>query len=163
MAGIASRIQPSKEVSEVKLSARGHYGLMAMGYLAQKEKDGPIPLKSIAQAEQIPEQFLEQILFSARKAGLVAATRGPRGGYRLSRPSEQITAGEIVRALEGSIAPVECLETDANNDCCSKTDSCTTKFVWEKLRDTMESVLDNITLREIAERGTPFAGEVEIK
>lgn len=140
----------------MKLSARGHYGLIAMAYLAQREDEGPIPIKTIAISEQIPDQFLEQILFSMRKAGLVTAVRGPRGGYRLSRPSDRITAGEVIRALEGPIAPVECLHLEAAEDCCSKTESCTTKFVWEKLRDTMVSVLDNITLREIVERGTPL-------
>ncbi|WP_018130541.1 RrF2 family transcriptional regulator [Effusibacillus pohliae] len=140
----------------MKLSARGHYGLIAMAYLAQRENEGPIPIKTIAVAEQIPDQFLEQILFTMRKAGLVTSVRGPRGGYRLSRPSDQITAGEVIKALEGPIAPVECLNTDETEECCRKTDTCTTRFVWEKLRDTMVAVLDNITLREIAERGSPL-------
>jgi Rrf2 family protein len=149
-------------VDGVKLSARGHYGLIAMAYLAQRENDGPIPIKTIATAEQIPDQFLEQILFSMRKAGLVNAVRGPRGGFQLSRPSDQITAGEVIKALEGPIAPVDCLHTTEDQSCCSKTDSCTTKFVWEKLRDTMVSVLENITLREIVERGNPLI-ELESK
>ncbi|BCJ87062.1 RrF2 family transcriptional regulator [Effusibacillus dendaii] len=144
----------------MKLSARGHYGLIAMAYLAQRENEGPIPIKTIATAEQVPEQFLEQILFSMRKAGLVSSVRGPRGGYTLSRSSADITAGEVIRALEGPIAPVECLEADAE-ECCSKTDNCSTKFVWEKLRDTMVSVLDNITLQEIAQRGDKLIVNLE--
>ncbi|GAX91201.1 AsnC family transcriptional regulator [Effusibacillus lacus] len=140
----------------MKLSARGHYGLIAMAYLAQRETDGPIPIRTIATAEQIPDQFLEQILFAMRKAGLVTAVRGPRGGYTLSRPSDQITAGEVIKALEGPIAPVDCLHAEVDDECCNKSETCTTKFVWEKLRDTMVSVLDNITLREIVERGNPL-------
>lgn len=147
----------------MKLSARGHYGLIAMAYLAQREHEGSIPLKTIATAEDIPDQFLEQILFSMRKAGLVTAVRGPRGGYMLSRPSEQIRVGEVVNALEGAIAPVDCLSTETDQDCCDKTDTCTTKFVWEKLRDTMVSVLDNITLRDIVEHGDSLVGEFKVK
>ncbi len=147
----------------MKLSARGHYGLIAMAYLAQREDEGTVPLKTIAMAEQIPDQFLEQILFSMRKAGLVTATRGPRGGYKLSRPSDQIKVGEIINALEGAIAPVDCLHSDTDQDCCVKTESCTTKFVWEKLRDTMVDVLDNISLRDIVERGNTLIGELGVK
>lgn len=135
----------------MKLSSRGHYGLMAMTYLAQKADQGPIPIKMIASAEAIPEQYLEQIFVDLRKAGLVTSVRGARGGYKLGHPPEQINVGQVVKVLEGEIAPVECLHSSEDNTelCCSKTDNCTTKVVWEKLRDTMVAVLDDITLHDI--------------
>lgn len=135
----------------MKLSSRGHYGLMAITYLAQKASDGPIPIKVIAAAEEIPEQYLEQIFVDLRRAGLVTSVRGARGGYRLGHPPEQINVGQVVKALEGEIAPVDCLHAQEDNPeaCCSKTNNCTTKVVWEKLRDTMVAVLDDITLHDI--------------
>ncbi|MFD2169133.1 RrF2 family transcriptional regulator [Tumebacillus lipolyticus] len=135
----------------MKLSSRGHYGLMAMTYLAQRAEEGPTPIKQIASAEEIPEQYLEQIFVELRKAGLVTSVRGARGGYRLGRPPEEINVGQVVKVLEGEIAPVECLHSSEEDAelCCSKTDYCTTKVVWEKLRDTMVAVLDDITLHDI--------------
>ncbi|MGZ4112366.1 MAG: RrF2 family transcriptional regulator, partial [Tumebacillaceae bacterium] len=135
----------------MKLSSRGHYGLMAITYLAQKADQGPIPIKSIAAAEEIPEQYLEQIFVDLRKAGLVTSVRGARGGYKLGFPPEEINVGQVVKVLEGEIAPVECLHSTEEDpeSCCTKTDHCTTKIVWEKLRDTMVAVLDDITLQDI--------------
>lgn len=123
---------------------------MALAYLAQKVEQGPIPIKTIAAAEEIPEPYLEQIFVDLRRSGLVTSVRGARGGYRLGHPPEEINVGQIVRVLEGEIAPVECLHTEEDPEtCCSKTDNCTTKVVWEKLRDTMVAVLDDITLHDI--------------
>ena len=136
----------------MKLSSRGHYGLMAMVYLAQKFEQGPTPIKTIAAAEEIPEQYLEQIFVDLRRAGLVSSVRGARGGYLLGQPPETINVGQVVKVLEGEIAPVECLHTAHGEDaesCCSKTDHCSTRVVWEKLRDTMVAVLDDITLQDI--------------
>lgn len=135
----------------MKLSSRGHYGLMAITYLAQKAEQGPIPIKSIAAAEDIPEPYLEQIFVDLRKAGLVTSVRGARGGYKLGHPPEEINVGQVVKVLEGEIAPVECLHSGEEDtaSCCSKTEHCTTKVVWEKLRDTMVAVLDDITLQDI--------------
>lgn len=139
----------------MKLSSRGHYGLMAMTYLAQKADQGPIPIKTIAAAEDIPEQYLEQIFVDLRRSGLVTSVRGARGGYKLGHPPADINVGQVVRVLEGEIAPVECLHADEDpQHCCSKTEHCTTKVVWEKLRDTMVAVLDDITLHDII-HGSP--------
>jgi Rrf2 family cysteine metabolism transcriptional repressor len=138
-------------VRPLKLSSRGHYGLMAMTYLAQKHEQGPVSIKVIAAAEEIPEQYLEQIFVDLRRSGLVKSVRGARGGYMLAHPPEEINVGMIVKVLEGEIAPVECLHSKEEDaaECCSKTDHCTTKVVWEKLRDTMVAVLDDITLHDI--------------
>jgi len=135
----------------LKLSARGHYGLMAITYLAQKVDQGPIPIKTIAAAEDIPEPYLEQIFLDLRRAGLVKSVRGARGGYQLGRLPEEINVGQVVTVLEGAIAPVECLHADDDNPstCCAKTEHCTTKIVWEKLRDKMVAFLDDVTLYDI--------------
>lgn len=145
----------------MKLSSRGHYGLMALTYLAQKVDQGPIPIKAIAAAEDIPEQYLEQIFVELRRAGLVTSVRGARGGYKLGRPPADIQVGEIVKVLEGEIAPVECLHAEDDNPvlCCSKTANCTTKIVWEKLRDTIVDYLDDITLHDIVHKSSKLYTE----
>ena len=99
----------------MKLSTRGKYGLYAMAYLAQKADEGPQPLRAIAQLN-LPEQYLEQLLGSLRKAGLVTTVRGAQGGYQLALPPEQITVGHIIDAMEGPLSLSECA-TDADN-CC---------------------------------------------
>jgi len=132
----------------MKLSSRGHYGLRAMVYLANSGLAKPIPLRQIASNEHIPEQFLEQIFVDLRKAGLVTSVRGPKGGYRLSSQPQQIIVGDIVRVLEGSLNIIDCLE-DQDGNCCDKTEDCSTKVVWEKVRDSMTSVLDGINLADL--------------
>lgn len=133
----------------MKLSARGHYGLIAMTYLAQHGNETPISVKTIAEQEHIPEAFLKQIFHKLRKAGLVTSVRGARGGVRLTRHADQMTAGEIVRVLEGPITPVDCLEANAQQINCDKMDSCATKIVCEKLKEVMVTCLNDITLDDI--------------
>jgi len=132
----------------MKLSSRGHYGLRAMVYLAKPKNNQPIPLRQIASDENIPEAFLEQIFVDLRKAGLVKSVRGPKGGYRLADFPEKIVVGNIVRVLEGSMNIVDCME-DTDGNCCDKNGDCSTKIVWEKLRDTMATVLDGINLSDL--------------
>ncbi len=132
----------------MKLTTRGHYGLMALAYLALKADEGPVPLRVIASAEKIPEQYLEQLFVDLRKANLITSIRGARGGYKLARRPSEIQVGEAVRVLEGPIAPVDCLR-DHENDCCDKTTHCVTKMVWERLQNSMINVLDDMTLEDI--------------
>lgn len=132
----------------VKLSAKGEYGVRAMTILALDFRSGPVPLREIARRENISYQFLEQIFLPLRRAGLIDSVRGAKGGYALARPPEQIRVGEIVRALEGRIAPVECVSDD-NGESCVRSPACLTRGIWEKLRDRMEQVLDEITLADV--------------
>ena len=133
----------------MKLSSRGHYGLTAMVYLAKLGLNKPIPLKRIAKDEDIPEQFLEQIFVDLRKAGLVKSVRGSKGGYLLAGKPEQISVGNIVRILEGSENIIDCIEDD-NGNCCEKTDDCSTRLVWDRVRKSMITVLDGMYLSELA-------------
>lgn len=136
----------------MKLSSRGHYGLQAMVYLAKSGVNKPIPLRRIANDEHIPEQFLEQIFVDLRKGGLVRSVRGAKGGYQLSNPPEDIIIGDIIRVLEGSLNIVDCLE-DKKGNCCDKVEDCTTKIVWEKVRDSMVTVLDGFNLADLSLEG----------
>ncbi|OEF98220.1 RrF2 family transcriptional regulator [Desulfuribacillus alkaliarsenatis] len=142
----------------MKLTTRGHYGLMALAHLALKADQGPIPLRVIAASENIPEQYLEQLFVDLRKANLIKSIRGAKGGYTLARNPSDIIVGEAIRVLEGPIAPVDCLR-DHEPDCCDKTSHCATKMVWEKLKHSMVNVLDDLTLEDIVNQELVVEGD----
>lgn len=132
----------------MKLSTKGRYGLKAMLDLAINNSQGQISLKSIAERQDISENYLEQLFAVLRKSGLVKSIRGSQGGYILAQQPEAITVGNILRALEGSLAPVDCVvETDPAK--CSRSEECVTKFIWLKIRDSVNEVVDSITLEDL--------------
>jgi len=132
----------------MKISTKGHYGVQAMFDLAQHYGEGPISLKSVAERQALSEHYLEQLIAGLRKAGLVKSVRGAQGGYTLSRDPSEIKVGDIVRVLEGPIAPVECVNDD-DSEQCMKAEFCITKNVWEKVKDSIEDVLDSISLADM--------------
>src|SRR5690606_14897980 len=134
---------------QMKLSTRGRYGLRAMLDLALHYDDGYISLRHIAERQEISEGYLEQVFAMLKKDGLVKSVRGAQGGYKLSYPPEDITVGMILRTLEGSLAPVECVDGE-NPSKCSRYDECVTKFIWEKMRDSLYEVVDSISLEDLA-------------
>jgi Rrf2 family cysteine metabolism transcriptional repressor len=134
----------------MKLSARVEYGVRAMVALAYFYRQGPLPLRRIAGKEGISFQFLEQIFPDLRRAGLVESVRGARGGYMLAKDPANIKVGDIVRAVEGPIVPVNCLSENPSVD-CRRSDGCLTRHVWEKLRDRINEVLDEVSLADLLE------------
>lgn len=132
----------------MRLSTRGHYGLKAMFDLALHYGSEPIPLKSVAKRQNISDNYLEQLISVLRKAGLVKSVRGAQGGYMLARHPEEITVGEIIRVLEGPIAPVDCVSEVDPVD-CDQSDCCITRTVWARVRDSIAEVLDSISLADM--------------
>jgi len=132
----------------LKISTKGHYGVQAMFDLAQHYGEGPISLKSIAERQDLSEHYLEQLIAGLRKAGLVKSVRGAQGGYILARDPGDIKVGDIVRVLEGPIRPVECVDDD-DAEQCMKAEYCITRNVWEKVKDSIEEVLDSISLADM--------------
>lgn len=132
----------------MKVSTKGHYGVKAMLDLAQHYGQGAIALKSVAERQDLSEHYLEQLIAGLRKAGLVKSVRGAQGGYILAREPEEIKVGDIIRVLEGPIAPVDCVN-DEDPDKCSKSDYCITKNIWEKVKVSIEDVIDSITLADM--------------
>jgi len=135
----------------MKLSAKVEYGVRAMAVLAIYYQAGPLPLREIAEQEKISLKFLEQIFPDLKKANLVESARGSRGGYMLSRPPDEVKVGDIVRAVEGPITPVDCLSEINTIACCDRKDACLTRQVWEKLRDRINDVLDEVALIELVD------------
>ncbi len=122
--------------------------------LATNSTTTPISLKEIANRQDISDKYLEQIVTQLNRAGLVKSVRGAQGGYTLSRPSDQITVGDVLRVVEGSLALVDCAD---DNGYCEKSPSCTTAFVWKKIKLAVEDVVDNITLKDLVERSNEQA------
>lgn len=133
----------------MKLSTKGQYAVRAMLVLTLHQADAPISLRQVAQLEDISEQYLEQIFVDLRKHKLVSGVRGAAGGYRLNRRPEEITAGDILRAVEGPIAPVECVRQN-QAETCQRANVCVTRELWKRLRDSMSAVLDHTTLADLA-------------
>ncbi|HHV39353.1 MAG TPA: Rrf2 family transcriptional regulator [Tepidimicrobium sp.] len=134
----------------MRLSTRGRYGLKAMYQLAIHYGEGPIPLKSVADRQNLSENYLEQLVSVLRKEGLLNSVRGAQGGYMLAKPPENITVGDILRILEGDIAPADCV-IDGGYE-CENEKSCVTKTVWIKIRDSIDEVIDSITLQDMLDK-----------
>jgi Rrf2 family transcriptional regulator, cysteine metabolism repressor len=134
----------------VKISTKGQYALEALVDLHLHAADGQESLKNVAQRRGISEHYLEQIFATLRKGGIVASTRGAQGGYRLSREPGSITAGAVIRALEGPLFPVKCvLSTAGDENHCPMVDCCATRSLWVTVSKEIDSVLDGVTLGDL--------------
>jgi len=111
---------------------------------------GPASLAEIAAAEDMPRAYLEQLAFVLRDAGLVVSTRGAHGGYELARPPVAIPMSEVLRALEGPLAPMICATDEPGHDlACDRTSSCTVNLLWIRVRDAVAGALDGVTLADL--------------
>jgi Rrf2 family protein len=108
-----------------------------------------VKIKDVAKRQEISVKYLEQIISILNKAGYVKSERGPQGGYRLSKPPEEFTAGMIIRLMEGSTAPVACLQSDVNE--CKRSNNCISLILWKKLNEAVDGVLDGTTLSDMIE------------
>lgn len=132
----------------MKLTTRTDYGLRAVTYLAERYGQGPISTAEVAARRNVPEAYLDQLMVSLRKAGIVRSYRGPRGGHELARPPKDITVGEVVRSLEGAVAAVECLE---KADGCELTGSCSFRHLLRELQAMAERYLSSTTVADLLE------------
>lgn len=142
----------------MKLSTKGRYGLRAMVDLAVNSEREAVSISSIAKRQKISESYLEQLAGRLKKEGLIVSTRGAGGGYRLARPAEQISAGDILRALEGNLEAVECQGLKADGG-CESADVCVTKIVWKKMNESITKAVDEITLRQLIEESRKAAAD----
>lgn len=133
----------------MKISTKGRYALRLMLDLALAGTGTPVSLRDVAMRQDISDKYLEQIVTPLARAGLVRSVRGAGGGYLLTRAPEEYTVGEILRPLEGNLAPVGCVEGDA---CCGRAEGCVTREVWEQIAVAVAGVVDHITLRDLVER-----------
>jgi Rrf2 family protein len=125
--------------------------------LAAHQDDGFISLKGISEHQDISKKYLEQIVPMLNKSGILRTNRGNRGGYMLAKSPRECSVGDVLRATEGSLAPVTCLEYDVND--CPRAGFCPTLFVWEGLNNAVTEYLDGITLQDILDRMTSDGGD----
>ena len=133
----------------MKLSTKGRYGLRALIDLAQYGEQEGVSIQSISARQQISDSYLEQLVRKLKKAGLVTSVRGAQGGYRLARPAEEISVGDVLRALEGSIEAVSCQEGE--NPSCVGKDLCVARFVWQKVNKSIQETVDSIMISQLVE------------
>lgn len=130
----------------MRFSTKGRYGTRAMLELALRFGSGLVLVKDIAKTQDISEKYLERIFFSLKHAGLIKSQRGTKGGYILARLPSQIKLIQIIEALEGSLAPVECVDEPL---ICKRVGICVTRDIWRKIKDAIEEILNAVTLEDL--------------
>lgn len=135
----------------MKLSTKGRYGLKAIYELALKVNEGmPLPIKTIAEKIGVSELYLEQIFSVLKKSKLIKSVRGAQGGYLLAKEPSEITVGDVIRSLEGSMAPSSCVSGEDSS--CMNSEACVTKIVWEKMKNSIDECMDSITLQDMLDK-----------
>ncbi len=134
----------------MKLSLRGEYALRALLVLGQKQAEPVVRIQTISDQQNIPKRFLEQILNDLKAAGFVASRRGLAGGYRLARSPEQITLAEVIRHVEGALAPVSCASERYYEKCsCPDESRCAIRSVMKEIRDSVVKIAERVTIAEL--------------
>ncbi len=133
----------------LKLSTKGRYGVRLMLDLAMHFGHGPVPLKGIAQRQEISEKYLGNLIVPLKNAGLINSSRGPSGGYLLARPPKQINLKEVISVLEGPMCLVDCVN---NPSICKRSDKCVARDVWKETTQKMLKVFSRITLERMANK-----------
>lgn len=136
----------------MKISAKGEYATLAVLELAlQYQKRRPVQIHEIAEKYSLPQKFLVQILIQLKRSGLVHSRRGAEGGYLLARPPQQISLGEVIRAIEGPLISIKCLEKDNPKNCVLEPD-CTFKAIWSDISRSMEQMMNEISYEQLCQR-----------
>lgn len=130
----------------MKLSTKGRYGVKAMVDLAIHYGDSPVSIKTISKRQNISEYYLEQLFSPLRKAGLIKSIRGAQGGYVLNKTPDEIKVSDVMYVLEGPIEIAECIDGVE----CNNVDCCATRLLWEKIKNSIDEVMESITLQDIA-------------
>ena len=149
----------------MKLSKRGEYGLKALIDLAtQDDPQRLAQIKDIAERQQIPVKFLEQIMLAMKNGGIVHSRAGLGGGYYLAKPANEITLGQVVRLLDGPLAPIPCVSQMAYEPCgCPDEQTCGLRMVMGDVRNAIADILDNTTLADVAKRQSATRAKLGIK
>jgi Rrf2 family cysteine metabolism transcriptional repressor len=132
----------------MKLLTKGRYGTRVLLHLTVRCGEGPIPLKDIAQRQRIPLPYLEHLITPLKVAGIIKSCRRPRGGIRLVKPPQEVRLNEVIPFLEGSIAPVECVN---NAKTCPHSDLCVSRVIWGGMKKAMNGVLESTSLQDLVE------------
>jgi len=136
----------------VKVSTKGRYGLKALIDIANTRENEPVSITSIASRQGISERYLEQLMSKLKKADIINSIRGASGGYVLAKSPQDISVGDILRALEGELKLVDCLGAN-DEECCGFIDTCATKYVWQRISDSINHTVEEIKLSHLMGEG----------
>jgi len=133
----------------MRVSSKAHYSLRMMTEFAKAHGMGPLSLGEVSRTEHLPLPYLEQLASSLKRAGLLGAHRGVHGGYFLDRSPDEISVLDVVRAVEGEVAPVECVATSYHEGQCVRDSDCASRTLWQRVKDSVDSVLAATTLADL--------------
>lgn len=133
----------------MKVSTKGDYGVRALVELAHRYGQGPVQSAEIAARQEVPEPYLDQLLTTLRRAGFIRSVRGPQGGHALIRDPRLVKLDEVIEALEGSLAPIACVD---DPEACTRTGGCVQREVWERVRDATHDILQSVSIADLAEK-----------
>jgi Rrf2 family protein len=139
----------NREGKTMKLSTKGRYGTRLLLELALHQGEGLVPLKDIAQKQEIPLQYLEHVITPLITGGIIRSVRGAGGGIMLAKAPEDIRLSDVIKLLEGPIALVDCVN---NPEICDRSSSCVTRDIWCEVKESMNRVLESTTLQDLLER-----------
>lgn len=140
---------PAAASFSMRVSSKAHYGLRMMTELARGYGQRPLSIAEVAKTEHLPVAYLEQLAAQLRRGGLVQSTRGVHGGYSLARAPEHISVLDVVRIVEGEVAPVECVSADYVTGSCVREADCASRGLWHRLKETIDGVLSQTTLADL--------------
>lgn len=146
----------------MKISTKGRYGLRALIDLAQYSEIEPVSISSIATRQGISERYLEQLMTLLKKAELVKSIRGAGGGYVLAKDMSEISVGDVLRALEGNLEPVECAAY-SGQESCQAAGGCVTKYVWQRINESINRTVDEINLKQLVDESKNISSSVQMK
>ncbi len=139
----------------MKLSTKGEYASRAMLELSLKYDKGPQHIHKISMAQDIPQRFLEQILLLLKRAGYLKSKKGPKGGYYLAKPPAEINVAEVIRVLEGPLAPIDCVSVMAHEPCPMEA-TCGLRWLWKEVRDSVAEILERTTFADLVRLNGPI-------
>jgi len=136
---------------KMKLSTRGEYASRAMLELSFHYEEGPLHIREISQAQDIPERFLEQILLNLKRSGYLRSKKGPRGGYYLAKHPSEINVADVIRAMDGPLAPIDCVSVTAH-ETCPREKFCGLRWLWKEVRDAVAEIMERTTFEDLAQK-----------
>src|SRR5512137_944713 len=140
----------------MRLSTKGEYASRAMLELARNYDRQPLHIRDISKLQSIPQRFLEQILLQLKRAGYLRSRKGPDGGYYLSRPPAEITVAEVIRVMDGPLAPIDCVSVTAH-EVCPMEATCGLRWLWKDVRDAVAAILEQTTFADLVRKSEAAA------
>ncbi len=138
----------------MRLSTKGEYASRAMLELSRRYAEGPIHSREISKAQEIPQRFLEQILLLLKRAGYLKSRKGQKGGYVLAKPPGAINVAEVIRVMDGPLAPIDCVSVMAHEP-CPMEGTCGLRWLWKEVRDSVAGILERTTFADLVEKSRP--------